>query len=306
MTQLTRELSERLKSGPAFLLLGQNYLKLESGRDPFLSEILRKYGGTGDDYGQILAGKASEASEAALTWMQGRCNCFLHPEWLETVASFSWSGVYTSAIDTICLEAFRTSWRQLQPIYNSETLNPSDPRNRHRLHCTFLFGCVSQADKDKRPPLNEDELDVRDSVANALARRLPELITPLGTLVIEGYAGDLDWFSPQKLTPVIEGLNKAQVHIFSVNEAIKQNPRIARRVQEGKVILHDENLAIYLLRVQEAGYLILGEPPENAEYGHRITVEHKSLNVTLDIWNLVSRSATILDDTIHLNLYLLP
>jgi len=299
MTQLTRELSERLKSGPAFLLLGQNYLKLESGRDPFLSEILRKYGGTGDDYDQILAGNASEASEAALTWMQGRCDLFPHPEWLETVASFPWSGVYTSAIDTICLKAFKTNWRrQLQPIYDSETLNPSDPRNRHCLHCTFLFGCVSQADKDQRPPLNEDELDVRDSVAYALASRLPELITPLGTLLIEGYAGDLDWFSPKKLTPVIEKLNQAQVHIFSANEAIKKNSRIAKRVQEGKVILHEENLAVYLLRLQEAGDLLLGEPSENDEYGHRITVENKSLNVTLDIWNRVSRSATILDDTI--------
>jgi len=233
--------------------------------------------------------------------MQGRCDRFPHPEWLETVASFPWSGVYTSAIDTICLKAFRTtSWRELQSIYDSETLNPSDPRNRHRLHCTFLFGCVNQDDKNKRPPLNEYELDVRDSVANALARRLPELITPFGTLVIEGYAGELDWFSPQKLTPVIQMLNQAQVHIFSANEGIKQNSRIARRVQEGKVILHDENLAVYLLRVQEAGYLTLGEPPEKEEYGRRITLEEKSLTVPLNLWNQVSRSATILDDMILL------
>ena len=298
MAELIGKLSKQLKTGPAFLLLGQNCLKLESGRDPFLSEILRKYGGAGDDYSQILAGRASEASEAALAWMQQRCERFPSPEWLGTVASFPWSGVYTSAIDTVCLKAFRTSWRELQPIYDSETLNPSDPRNRHRLHCTFLFGCVNQTDRDKKPPLNEDELDIRDSVANALARRLPELITPLGTLVIEGYAGDSDWFSPQKLTPVIERLNQAQVHIFSANEAIKQNSRIARRIQEGKVILYDENLAVYLLRVQEAGYLLLGEPPEKDEYGRRITLEDKSLTVPLNLWNQVSRSSTILDDTI--------
>ncbi|MBC1237224.1 DEAD/DEAH box helicase family protein [Nostoc sp. 2RC] len=299
MTQLDKELAKRLKSGPAFLLLGQNYLKLESGIDPFLSEIVRKYGGIADSYSQILTGSACEASELALAWMQQRCERFASPEWLETVASFPWSGVYTSAIDTICLKAFRNNWRELQPIYDSETLNPSDPRNRHRLHCTFLFGCVNQDDKNKRPPLNEDELDIRDSVANALARRLPELITPLGTLVLEGYAGDLDWFSPQKLTPVVERLNQAQVHIFSADEAIKQNSRIARRVQEGKVILYDENLAVYLLRAQEVGYLILGEPPEKDEYGRRITLEEKSLTVPLNLWNqVVSRSATILDDTI--------
>jgi hypothetical protein len=298
MTELTKELFIRLKTGPAFLLLGQNYLKLESGRDPFLSEILRKYGGLGDDYTQILTGRASTTTEISLAWMQERCERFPSPEWLDTVANFAWSGIYTSAIDTIWRKAFQNSWREIQSIYDSETLNPSDPRNRHRLHCTFLYGCINQTDKNKRPPLDEHELDIRDSVATTLALRLPELITPFGTIIIEGYAGELDWFSPKKLTPVIERLNQAQVHIFSANEAIKQNPRIARRVQEGKVILHDENLAIYLLRSQEAGYISLGEPPEKDEYGRRITLEDKFLTVPLHLWNQVSRSATILDDTI--------
>jgi hypothetical protein len=34
---------DRLQSGPAFLLLGQKYLALESGIDPLLKEILRRY-----------------------------------------------------------------------------------------------------------------------------------------------------------------------------------------------------------------------------------------------------------------------
>ncbi len=33
----------QLKRGPAFLMLGQSYLAAESGTDPFLKEILRKY-----------------------------------------------------------------------------------------------------------------------------------------------------------------------------------------------------------------------------------------------------------------------
>ncbi len=34
----------RMLQGPAVLFLGQSYLRLESGVDPFLSEVLRKYG----------------------------------------------------------------------------------------------------------------------------------------------------------------------------------------------------------------------------------------------------------------------
>ncbi len=37
----------RLARGPAFLMLGQGYLKLETGTDPFLSEVFRKYGPPG-------------------------------------------------------------------------------------------------------------------------------------------------------------------------------------------------------------------------------------------------------------------
>ncbi len=40
----TSEFYTMLKRGPALLLLGQAYLQLESGTDPFLAEVLRKYG----------------------------------------------------------------------------------------------------------------------------------------------------------------------------------------------------------------------------------------------------------------------
>ena len=50
--EITKELSlkdvtefcKSLEKGPAFLFLGQDYLRLESDKDPFRSEVLRKYG----------------------------------------------------------------------------------------------------------------------------------------------------------------------------------------------------------------------------------------------------------------------
>jgi hypothetical protein len=43
-------------------------------------------------------------------------------------------------------------------------------------------------------------------MATMLANRLPELVTPLGVLALEGYSSKHDWFSPQELFPVVNAL----------------------------------------------------------------------------------------------------
>jgi hypothetical protein len=293
------ELSEQLRrGGPAFLFLGQRYLSLETGRDPLLAEVIRKYGDTSNlptDYWQVFDTRAHEVSETALAWMQERCNRFPKPEWLETVANFPWSGIYTSAIDNIWESAFRMPWRDLQPLYDT-SLNPPDARNRHHLHCTFLYGCVNQKEASKQPPLDEDNLDIRHAIATSLALRLPELVTPLGVLILEGYAGDVDWFKPEQFAAILNALNPGQVHLFSATEDLRQNRRISRFSQNGKIVLHTESLSSYLSQASETGVLVLGEPPAQEEHGRQIQLETKSLTVPLSLWNQVSRTAIILDD----------
>src|SRR5262249_46943734 len=49
---MQRELHTRLKEGPGILLIGQGYLRFESGTDPFLKDVLAKYGdGQGEERG---------------------------------------------------------------------------------------------------------------------------------------------------------------------------------------------------------------------------------------------------------------
>ena len=94
---------ERIQAGPAFLLLGQRYLALESGTDPLLSEIVRRYTPTANDkssYFILFDSAAPEAGDAAWAWIDERCKRISAPQWLETVSDFAWSGVYTSAIDS--------------------------------------------------------------------------------------------------------------------------------------------------------------------------------------------------------------
>lgn len=295
-----KELYKKLNNGPAVLFLGQDYLRLESGKDSFLSEILRKFCRNNSKaicYDQILDCDADLSIDSSLSWMQERCNRISLPHWLKVVAGFDWSALYTSAIDIIWQNAFRSEWRELHHLFEEKYV-PSDPRNRSRLHCTYLFGSVSRSEELERPPLNFIEFATKNAVAISLANRLPEIITPLGVFIIEGYAGDRDWFDPEKLTSVVNKLNPSQTHIFSANDELIKNKFVKHFVDREKIILHNESLATFLSRGEELGYIQLGKPPLLEEHGKHIQVEENTLIVPSNVWNQVSISATILDDSI--------
>ena len=300
MTGTSDELHVLLRRGPAILFLGQDYLRLETGTDSLLTQVLRKYGSSDADrpsYEDMLDGGVHDSIESALAWMQGRSQVLSVPDWLKTVAGFAWSGLYTSAIDVLWPRAFRREWRELHPLFE-EKYRPIDPRNRSRLHCTALFGNVGRSERAERPPLDRLEWLRRKQSAVALARRLPEDVTPFGVLVVEGYGGIWDWLAPDDLWPVLDELNPGQAHMFSMTENLSAHPLLAELVDRGKLVPHAESLASYLLRAQEAGFLEVGLGPVTDEHGRRIQLEKKTLVVPTAIWNQISRSATVLDDTV--------
>ncbi len=292
-----RTIYDRLKQGPSFLYIGQDYLRIETGQDPLLSEIVRKYGPQNPatlSYYNIFEGDAAQQPDAALAWMDERCKRLSVPEWLHAVSQFAWSGIYTSSIDSILLGAFRSPWREVQPIFE-EKFNPSDPRNKRVLHCTFLFGSLNQADEMTRPPLTRFEWTKRRQVAVSLARRLPELVSPLGTLFIEGYKGSLDWFTPDELLPILDGFSVGQVHIFSVSEELLQNADFCRLLEQGKITPHEGSLSTVLARGAEEGLIALGTTEEERE-GRRVQMARKSVVVPRDKWVQLSRSANLIDE----------
>ena len=300
MKQIARELSVRLRQDPAVLLLGQAYLKLDRGADPFLADVLAKYGpedAEPRDYNQVLRGTAHQAAEAALSWMQQRSERMSTPKWLEAVASLAWSSVYTSAIDALWYRSFRSQWRELHPIFQTK-VNPADPRNRTWLHCTFLFGCINRAEEGERPPLSRREWLSRKQDAIVLARRLPEIITPFGVLVIEGYDPANDWLPIEDLLPILDSLNPGQAHLFSASSEDLAHSDVSDLIEAGKITAHREGLASHLIRAKESGLIQLGLGPEHEVRGRRIQVDENVLQVPSEIWNVVSKSALILDDSI--------
>jgi hypothetical protein len=299
MAKMVEEFCSRLKRGPAILFLGQDYLRLESGVDPFLSEILRKYGKVTEpdtQYDLILESDAKNSPEASLAWMQKLCDRFSIPPWLSTVGEFAWSAVFTSAIDLIWVKAFRSDWRELQPIFE-EKYKPHNPRSRQVLNCNFLYGRVDRVDESEHPPLTKLEFLRRKQIAVSLARRLPETVTALGVLVIEGY-GLLDWLKLEEFIPIIDTLGRGQVFVFSATEGFLRNDFISGFIRDGRLTAYSDSLASFLVKGSELGLIHLGERYNEEVYSRQITIKDRILTVPLAIWNQVSKSAQVLNDAV--------
>ena len=292
-----QEFWRQLHQGPAVLFLGQDYLRVETGTDPLLAEAQGKFGGTKatPDYNLLLDSTASQSPDAALTWMSECCRRLSPPEWLQSIAGFPWNSVFSSAIDPIWLQAFRNGWREVAPIFDDEYF-PRDPRNRRVLHCTYLFGSLNQTETELRTPLSQFEFFSRKQIAVNLARRLPDILTPLGVLAVEAYKGDRDWFSTADLYPVLQALGPGQAHLFSVDDELSMHPVISELVRTGRLVTHPEGLAWALERASSQGLIQLGTPPYGEETGRRVTLQHGSIPIPRELWNRVNNSATLMDN----------
>lgn len=288
---------ERLQKGPTFLFLGQKYSHPPDGHDSFLSEILRKFSPGVElpySYTSIFQTEASVNPEVSLAWMQERCERLSTPDWLRTVGNFQWSGVYTTALDCSWIKAFHAPWREFYSIFHERQI-PQDPRNKHILHCTFLFGSVDRTNVEERPPLTSIEWKRRRPNARQLVRRLPEYITPFGTLLIEGYAGDKDWLPPDDLFPAIDLLEKGQAIIFSTTAELEKDPDLEELAKAGKLEFRSESLATFLRNGFEGGHLPIGTPEASVK-GRMLEFEKGRVNIPTNLANRVSQSAIILDD----------
>src|SRR5579883_2888763 len=193
----TQELATELQRGPAFLLLGQAYYELTGDANPFLGEIEERWPMSDGAYGAIRQGLAGDDQQATLMWLAQRARLSGPPSWFDLITPYAWSGVYSSAIDTIWERAFRNEWRETEPVFSTEFV-PADPRNKIRLHCTYLFGSVGRTETEEIPPLDPFSFAERSAVAATLLARLASDITPLGHILIGGYDPAADWLEPEK------------------------------------------------------------------------------------------------------------
>lgn len=297
MAESPADLTGRLSRGPAFLFLGQSHLASAGRRDPFLAEIHRKYLRTDEalpGYQALLDVIPAAAADSTLAWMDERCRHLAVPEATAVLATFPWSAVLTTAIDSILPRSLRSQWRAVQPLFEPEQ-QPRDPRNRFRLNLTFLFGCVNQTEPPRRPPLTAMEWRKRRQVALTLARRIPELLTPFGVLLIEGYQHDTDWLPFAEFAPILDDLQPGQAFFFGASRAFLDDPDAKALSESGKLEATEEPLATFLLAAQNSGRLRLEAPESRDDTGKRVYIGEGLVGVPRDLWHQVTRSAVLLD-----------
>lgn len=293
----------RLKEGPSFLFLGQKYLCLETSEDLLLSQISRKYadGVEPRTYSILFESQASRSAEQAIAWLQTRSIQTPIPQPLEIISSYSWSGLFTSSFDDIVDRAFRSQWREVQIIVD-EAYRPSEPRSRSKLHIWHLFGSIVASYPAGLPPLLREEYWQRQAIAILMANRIPDLITPIGTLAIEGYSSQDDWFSPRELFPVINSLEKGQTHLFSASKDIEKDDRLSFLIKQGKIIIHTESLAECLVQATETGMIKMGERYDDVDFAHQVRIENKKNSIPPHLWHEISSTAHILIESTYLPL----
>ncbi len=297
------EFYKQLSNRPAVLFLGQRTLAMETGTDPLLSEIRRRYPDRevsgGSEYECSLISKNDASRDHYIEWLRERCRRVTSPEWQQVVGQISWSSVFTSAIDTVTARSFDQEWRELYPIFE-EKIKPFDPRNRIRLHFTYLFGSVGRIEASEQAPVTKLELTRRRHIALALGRRIPEVVSPLGLLIVEGYSPKNDWFSSEDFFPILDSLGKGQIHFFSSSEDFNDDPYIAELISSGKALLHGESLASTLNRGNEGGWLKIGVPLNEVDAQNCITINDEVIALPLEVRAQTVKSAIILDDQILL------
>lgn len=293
-----QEIIKRIESGPAVLLIGQNYLSMETGEDQFIKMIGRKYNSYNDsdlDYKSILTWKIDEKTADVVSWMYKLSRSIAIPEWLDSISKISWASVYTSSFDTVLNRVFASEWRSIQPIYDDK-FRLTDSRDRLNLHITYLMGGVEEIDINKRPPLTQGEFFRRKTVINTLLNRLPSVITPKGVLIIDGYNLN-DQLSLEDLAPILYNLGSGQALLCSCKDLV-DNEIIQGLIESGKLLVSEKKFSELLLEWTFNNEIKIFKPTDYEYFGKWLTLTDRRLNIPSEIFNAISQTASILDDDI--------
>ncbi len=291
----------RLRQGPTVLFLGQNYLLTDFGVNPIVEALKTKClnltGGTTSliDY---LGSYCGDSPNSAFAWLHRKSDDIPIEESLHTISEFPWNHVYTTAIDNVWSRAFKKGWRSVSGIFD-ERYWPQDIRERHHLCGTFLFGCIDKEDKDARPPINEFSLDERHQIALGLLRRLPDILTPRGTLIIEGWDYETDWLSSKDFYPVINSLHPGQTYLINAQRKEIRDNRLLKLIETERLIILNDSLSTLIREGHNANSITLGDPGLRLP-GRQITIDSHPCTIPKDLRLGVERYGAVLDDNLTL------
>lgn len=256
MNENMRNFIDRLNFGQPYLLLGQQYLA-ETVTNNFYKKVSKRVGCDANDCNIFLElEELSNDVEETLHWLQTEADYVTLPDWGKYLAKVQWNGIFTTSVDYFIEKMLRFEMRQLQPIYQYGKSLPYNFKSKQILHVSYLYGCLNQSMDGIKPPCSLFDFSTYAANASLLLNQIDrEFLSPLGTLVIDGYDYAKDWLKDDVLFAVCNKLAKEQVFFFGFKDEYLQSRYIEKLINDGIIVPIKEPLISILEEADSRGLL---------------------------------------------------
>ncbi|WP_204128260.1 hypothetical protein [Pseudomonas ogarae] len=184
---------------PLILFLGQDYSDEGKG-DPILRKFLEHMDLPSDGCSSWMSViRAKNLTRSNYEWLAERFERSVLPESLDIIFQVAWSAVFTTSIDPQISRRLESRGRTPETILSKDHY-ARVARSRSRPPVHYLFGKSNELEGNYSVPANKFELMQRKNIhVNPLLSRMPETVTPLGLLVVEGYNDGRDWLEVDEM-----------------------------------------------------------------------------------------------------------
>ena len=243
-----------LRKRQCILLLGQRYLDDPDG-DNRLFRAFEAVTGKPDPYVWWLNDDHDLAArEEALRPVDRAVGA---PEIIASYLRLPWRAVFTSAIDGTLRRLLESPGRRsvasvMSPQFGALASGGDITVGR-------LFGSVERPDPGEAPPRDLADLRRRRADATAMLLRVRELLSPRGSILIEGWDPDQDWLRPRDLAPALQDFVPGQVIAFGIGEEaegrLRDDDDFAALLESGIVAISRRSLSTVVSELFETGDL---------------------------------------------------
>lgn len=283
---------------PAVLFLGQNAWASSVRTDPILFSFLQRKGRSDEiSLGwQALFSSNNSINDEDMQWLTERYARHVQSDEMQDLLDVPWSAVFTTSIDPQLTRRLETRGRQPEAVLARDYF-ARVPRSRNRTPVHYLFGRTSETVTEFRCPRSKYELRQRISThCISMLNRIPETVTPIGLLIVEGFSSDDDWLQVDDFLAPLSVSNGLRILWFGSPNS-PQSDFYAELVRRGSLVPCSKRLTEIMAEIHSKGLLepigstISDEPGIISIDGDKFIDTSPSLRLR------VEASAAIVDDT---------
>ncbi|MBD8160274.1 ATP-binding protein [Pantoea agglomerans] len=190
-----------IDGSPLVAIWGQNVGWSPSSPDPVLDRAFEHAMRQGKQWSSLLTREPLQ--DEFYLWLADRFIYRAASPLLIEAARAPWCAVFTSSIDNGLANCIAGNGRAPEVILQGDPA-PRFLRNNRRPPFYYLFGQAGQHVAALAPPSTRQGLSIHSMRhASPMLRRLQDTVTPLGLIVIDGYAPNSDWLNADQLLAAI-------------------------------------------------------------------------------------------------------